>query len=213
MRLSRLSVEQALSRAQTFRRKGEIKEAKILLQSILQSFPGNKRAQKALSQIEKQNCDNELTRAPEHIINHLITLYNQGKLSAVVSEAQNLVKKYPDTFVIWDLVGVAAAQIGELECAIDAFKKVITLDPDYADAYNNLGNVLYSQGKLQDAEKAYTYAIHRKNNYAEAYNNLATVLKDFGKLDKAFELCSKAIAVKPDYAEAYTTIGTILNHK
>ena len=211
VRLSRLSVEQALSRAQTFRRKGEIKEAKILLQSILQSFPGNKRAQKALSQIEKQNCDNELTRAPEHIIHHLITLYNEGRLSAVVSEAQNLVKKYPDTFVIWNLLGVAAAQIGELECAINAFKKALHINPNQAAIYSNIGNVLKDQGKVHEAIDMFSYALELKNDHPQSHNNLGNALKDLNKFEEALASYEHALSLKPDYAEAYHNMGTVFS--
>ena len=211
MRLARLSVEQALSKAQTFKRKGEIKEAKILLQSILQTFPGNKRAQKALLQIEKQNCDNEFTNAPEYLVHHLITLYNEGKLSAVVSEAQNLVKKYPDTFVIWNLLGVAAAQIGELECAIDAFKKALHLNPNQAAIYSNIGNVLKDQGKVHEAIDMFSCALELKNDHPQSHNNLGNALKDLNKFEEALASYEHALSLKPDYAEAYHNMGTVFS--
>ena len=49
-----------------------------------------------------------------------------------------LAKKYPETFTVWKILGSLSAQIGELDKAIEAFKKCILLQPNYADAYINI---------------------------------------------------------------------------
>ena len=85
----------------------------------------------------------------ENQIQHLIKLYNQGKLGEVFDQTSSLTKQYPNSLGLWNLLGISAAQIGKLDKAIVAFKKVISIKPDYADAYNNMGNALKGQGKLE----------------------------------------------------------------
>ena len=146
----------------------------------------------------------------ENQIQHLIKLYNQGKLGEVFEQTSTLTKQYPNSLVLWNLLGASAAQTGKLDEAIDAFKKAISIKPDYADAYNNLGNALQEQGKLEEAIEAYNKALTIKPNYDEAYNNMGNALKEQGKLDKAIEAFTKALSIKPEYAEAYYNMGIAL---
>ena len=55
-------------------------------------------------------------------------------------------------------MGNALQEQDKLEEAIEAYKKVISVNPDYAEAYNNMGNALQDQGKFNDAIKAYKKA-------------------------------------------------------
>ena len=98
----------------------------------------------------------------ENQIQHLIKLYNQGKLEEVFEQTSTLTKQYPNSCMLWNLLGISAAQIGKLDKAIDAFKKAISIKPDYADAYNNMG----CQGKLEEAIEAYNKVLSIKPDYA-----------------------------------------------
>ena len=148
--------------------------------------------------------------APKEELQSLMTLYNNGQLALVVEQAQTLTKKYPRALDIWNLMGVSAAQIGQLDQAIFAFKRVLTIKPDYADAYNNMGNALKDQGKLEEAIDAYNKALAIKPDYADAYNNMGNALQEQGKLEEAIEAYNKALAIKPDYADAYNNMGNSL---
>ena len=94
----------------------------------------------------------------KNAINELLKLFNQGHLSAALEQAQTLTQQYPDAFIVWNILGASAAQIGHLDKAINAFKRVLTIKPDYVDAYNNLGNVLKAQGQLEGSIAAYKRA-------------------------------------------------------
>ena len=108
----------------------------------------------------------------ENQIQHLIKLYNQGRLGEVFEQTSTLTKQYPNSFMLWNLLGTAAAQISKLEIAMDAFETAISIKPDYALAYYNMGNVLKNQGKLEEAIESYNKAISIKPDYAEAWNNI-----------------------------------------
>src|SRR5580700_11328956 len=53
--------------------------------------------------------------------------------------------------VMWDKVGIAYHQLGELESARKAYERAIKFDKTYADAINNVGTVLYAQKKYRGA--------------------------------------------------------------
>ncbi|MCP3689820.1 MAG: tetratricopeptide repeat protein, partial [Gammaproteobacteria bacterium] len=105
-----------------------------------------------------------------------------------LEQAQELVQQYPSAFIIWNIMGAAAAQTGRLEEAVDAFKKVTVLNPGYANGHNNLGIALKEQNKLEEAITAYQKALTHKPDYAEAYLNMSLAELLLGNFDKGFEL-------------------------
>ena len=208
--MAKLFVDQTLSKAKSYARKGETEEAKKLYQNVLQAFPKNGRAQKGLDALNKPKQFNSTQNPPQETINQLIDLYNQGQWAAVVEKAQALTRQYPNAPFIWNILGVAAAKTGQIDLAINAFKRVIAIKPDHAEAYYNMGNVLKGQGKLEEAIEAYNKALSLKPDYANACNNMGNVLKDQGKLEEAIEAYKKALLLKPDYADTYHNMGVVL---
>lgn len=146
---------------------------------------------------------------PKEIINQLMRLYNEGKLGEVVNQGQVLLKKYPEAFIVWNILGAANKSLGRIEKASEAFKQVTELNLNYADGFNNFGVTLKEQGKFDEAIEAYKKAVSLKPDYAEAYSNMGILLKVQGKFDEAIEVSKKAISLKPDHAEAYFNIADI----
>ena len=139
--MAKLSVEQALLKAKSHVKKGKIQEAQELYKSVLQAFPKNKRAQQGLAALNKSNQPNATQSPPQETINQLIELYNQGQLAAVFEQAQALTKQYTKAPIIWNILGAAAAQTGQIDEAINALKRVIAIKPDYAETHTDVGNV------------------------------------------------------------------------
>ena len=208
--MEKFSVDQALFKAKSHENKGEIKEAQKLYNDVLQAFPKNKRARQGLAALNKPEQANATQSLPRDTINQLINLYNHGQLAAVVEQAQALTAKYPDAFIIWNVLGAAAAQTGQMNKAINAFQRVIAIKPDYAEAYYNMGNALREQGKLDEAIASYNKALSLKPDYAEAYYNIGNALKEQGELDEAIASYNKALSLKPDYADAHNNLGVSL---
>ena len=208
--MANLSVEQAFMKIKSHVKKDEIIEATKLYQVILQAFPKNLRAQQGLVALNKTRQNNVTQSPPHEAIDQLVNLYNQRQFSVVVKQAQDITNQYPEAIIVWNILGVSAAEIGMLDEAIEAYNKAISLKPDYADAYYNMSNAFKDQGKLEKAIKYYNKSISLNPNFADAYYNMGNVLKDQGKLDEAIEAFNKAISLKPDYADAYSNMGNAL---
>ena len=203
-------MDQALLKAKSYAKKGEIEEAQQLYQAVLQAFPMNKRAQKGLAALNKSKQSAATQSPPQEVINQLINLYNQGQLGAVVEQAQAFTEQYPEAFIIWNILGAANKGLGRVQAASEAFKKVTELNPTYADGFSNLGITLKDQGKFDEAIASYNKALSLKPDYADAYNNMGNALQDQGKPDEAIASFNKALSLKPDYAEAYNNMGAAL---
>ena len=88
--MAKLSVDQALLKAKSYAKKGELEEAKKLYQAVLQAFPKNKRAQQGLAALNKPRQPAATQSPPQETINQLLNLYNQGQFLTVVEQAQAL---------------------------------------------------------------------------------------------------------------------------
>ena len=205
--MTKLSVEQALLKGKSHEKKGEFAEAKELYEGVLRSFPKNKRVQQSLANLAKRHPKAAVKGPSQEIINQLATKYNKGQLCHVVEQAMALTRQYPETHVIWNILGAANKGLGNNIEAEIAFKKVTMLNPNFAQGFSNLGVVLQEQGKLEEALEAFRKALLITPNYAEAYHNMGVALKDQGKPEKAIEAYKKALSIKPDYAEAYNNMG------
>ena len=175
--LDSLKLNQALRLAEKKAKEGNIEEANRIYQDILAKFPKNKRALNGLAVVNKTEQSAATQGPPQETINQLINLYNQGQLAAVVEKAKALTLQYPNAFVVWNILGAAAAQTGQIDLAIIAFQRVIAITPDHADTYNNIGNVLLKQGKLEETMAAYVKALSLKPDFPEAWNNIAFPLQ------------------------------------
>ena len=210
--MAKLTTEQTMFRATSHEKKGEVDQARMLYKAILDAFPNNKRAQQALTALDKPNTvvSNKGTNPPQDQLDALVELYNKGQLSAAVDKAQLLVLDFPSSFLLWNILGAANAGLRRLPEAEVGFRKAAELNPNYADAHSNLGATLQDQGKLEGAIEAYQRALKIKPDHADAHYNMGNVLKDQGKRDEAIESYQLALKIKPDYANAHNNMGIVL---
>ena len=148
--------------------------------------------------------------APEEVVNALVTLYHQGKFDDVLSRSSHLIKEYPHTFVLHNIVGAISFEKGHKEVAIKHFRKAIELRPHHPHAYNNLGTALIDISEYQEAKSNLKKAIELQPDYAEAYNNLGNVYKEMEEYNMAISKYKKAIKLNPEYHEAYNNLGAAL---
>ncbi|MDC1411073.1 tetratricopeptide repeat protein [Amylibacter sp.] len=205
-----LSLEQAFERAEYHVEKGEVAEARKFYQAIITALPNNERAQQALFSLPKIQVSTDTQSPPQEVIYQLASLYDSGQLTSIVEQAQTLTKQYPKAFIIWNILGAAHKDLGDIKKASQAFKKVTKLKPTYADGFNNYGVTLKEQGRLEEAIEGFEKAIFLKPDYDEAYFNMGITLQEKGKLEEAIEAFEKEIFLKPDYVDAYNNMGNAL---
>ena len=210
--MAKLSVEQALTKAKSHTKKGEVAEAQALYATILKSFPNNKKAQQRLNALGGGGQHQYVAELgpPQAVIDELINLLNQGQLTQVLEQASRLSQLFPSSIFLYNICGVVYKGLGHIDASIEAYKKALVINPDYAEAHYNMGNAFFEHGKLNESIEAYYKAVTIKPDYAEAYTNMGRALKRKGKLEEAIEAYKKGLTIKPDYAGAYYNMGNAL---
>jgi tetratricopeptide (TPR) repeat protein len=94
--------------------------------------------------------------------------------------------------------------------AIDAYRRVVSIDPTYAAAWNNLGLLLHRLGRYDEARDAYESALAQDATCCEAVYNLGSLAEDRGELEEAVRCYRQALALSPDYGDAHFNLAGAL---
>ena len=169
----------------------------------------------AFDQLEKRILESStnLQDPPTGQLQPIINIYTQGQLEQALFDASQMLERFPNSAVLYNIAGASNAGLMQFDEAIDNFKQALKINPDNAGTYNNIGNALKEKGDQEEAIASYEQALRIKPDYAEAYYNLGVALKDNGDLEEAIASYKKAIKIKPDYFEAYNNMGVALQDK
>jgi len=96
------------------------------------------------------------------------------------------------------------------EDAIDAYRRVVSIDPTYAAAWNNLGLLLHRMGRYDEASEAYLSALNQDPQCCEAAYNLGSLHEDRGAIEDAIGDYRRALELSPDYADAHFNLAGAL---
>lgn len=100
--------------------------------------------------------------------------------------------------------GIDAAQSGELDQAVAAFRKAVEVDPTDAEAWDSLGVVLVRAGDEARGVEAFRRALRAAPGHPEAHRNLAVVLDRQGRAAEAARhyraFLAKSLGDSPDRA-------------
>ena len=142
----------------------------------------------------------------------LLSLGEYDEVIAVTHESRLFQKEIDPE--IWNFVGLAYWNKGDLENAQRAYQKSIALDRKYPIPLNNLGTLhLYQYQKTNDpteytkALDCFSQAIELDPFYSDAHHGLGVAYVGGRKYDSAIACFKKALELRPDHALAMFYLG------
>ena len=105
--------------------------------------------------------------------------------------------------------GLGLAKQGDLEGAVQAYRKAVDLDPNYCDAMDNLGQLNRRQGRLDEAILWYKRSIKVLPGNPVPHQNLASAYIRQGKLQEAIPEYEILIKIDPENPEGYYGLGHV----
>lgn len=223
------AVEILFLKAKNAEKQGNRAEAVRLYRNILDQFPANDRAQKALTQLLAQQQQQQQQQAsdpsqdlpppasglkpgplPKAIIDELAGLLQSRNAAAVIARVEALVPQYLDAAPLLEALGKAYLQMERAKPAANAFAQAISLQPDHAEAHFHLGTALLRQGKAKAALAVFRKTATLMPDYPGTYLNIANALKELGRPEEAVDALRQALAIKPDFMEALFNLANTL---
>lgn len=173
---------------------------------------------------EQQSCvllQDESTRLYKQIIQALAIVLTDLGTQVKVANGPGWKEYYKQALAIAPSysaahynLGVAAAECGDSEEAVQCYQKAVELEPRYAEAWCNLGVIYKSQGRLDQAIAAYEAALISaptvemiKLNLATALTEKGTALKTSGDLVGGIKIYERALALCPKHGETLYNLG------
>jgi tetratricopeptide (TPR) repeat protein len=170
--------------------------------SVLISLPLAAAAQSTLT--PEQHGDLYMARK---MYREAIDTYRMG-LQSAQAEGSVVRDKKENSAILWDKIGIAYHQLGDLNGARKSYENAIKLDKKYADAINNVGTVFYAQKKYRSAISRYNRALQFAPDSASIWSNLGTAWYARGKFDLMTQAYTKALQLDPEVFEKHGSVGT-----
>ncbi len=105
--------------------------------------------------------------------------------------------------------GVVLFHSGDMEGAIDLFRRAIEINPEYVHAYISLGSAQLRLDQIDAAERSFRRAIEFDAENSLAYLGLGQAYKLFGSTDEAITYVERALELDPENADAAFTLALI----
>ena len=150
---------------------------------------------------------------PSDQLQAIISIFTQGQLQQALSDASQMLEKFPNSAVLYNIAGASNAGLMQFDAAIDKYKQSLKIKPDYAKAYNNMAVALNHKGDSKAAVDSCKQALKIDPDYADAYNNMGIALNDKGDRDAAIDSYKQALKINPHDAEVYNNMGVALVEK
>ena len=187
-------------------------EAHQLLQSRRATEPENLQCLLALSRTQeaaeaKATLDLAARLAPDspQPLFERALFYRDRATERALQEAEELVRRWPDSADFWYLKGELLRMLSRFEASIQAYDRAIALDPDYALAWLFKAEMLRTLGQpfIEAAQRA--VELSPQESHALAY--LCQAYFFAGDYEKAIETGKRAVALRPDEQEAWHFVG------
>ena len=164
-----------------------------------------------ISGLKHIDTDNMSGDPPEDQQQLVMDLHSQGEFQQTLDLAAQMLEKFPNSSVLFNIQGAAHVGFKRYDDAIDCFSKAIQIDPSYAAAHNNMGSAFAERGDLDRAVVSYSRAIEINPLLAQAHNNLGSARRATGDTRGAVESFRYAIEIDPSYAAPHNNLGRALH--
>ena len=109
-----------------------------------------------------------------------------------------------------DMRGLALLGLGQIESAINSFKRALDYDDEYAGVCVNMGSAYRLKGDLNEAALWFEKAIKLDQDNKQAHNNLGISFFERSDLTRAEKSIRYALSIDPDFAEAHFNLSRVL---
>lgn len=200
---------------------GKTDEALAAFQTLLKSHPENVNAEGAVAQLyinkgdynaAYQSASKAMKRFPDAAflaISAATAAIKLNKSDEALRLMDALVAKDPKMDYAYYIRGMALDAQGQIQQAIGAYSKSISLKPDFASAYYNRGADFYSISRYNEALKDLNKLLELDNTWSIGYNKRGLTNYALGNIDAAVADYTKTIALQPESTIPYANRGLI----
>lgn len=118
-------------------------------------------------------------------------------------------KYHPKNARLYLNLGNTYYEKGEIEKAIEQYRKSIEMNQNYAVAYGNIGSAYLNKGDRERAEEYLVKAIELRKEYPIAHYNLGIIYLQKGRIREAMEELEVSTEQLPQFYQAWNMLGRV----
>jgi tetratricopeptide (TPR) repeat protein len=130
-------------------------------------------------------------------------LHSTGRLAEAAAVCEQILTLAPAEAGALHLLGVMAAQSGDLKRATELLRRALEINGSSVNAHFNLGKLLWQQGAHGEALASFERAIALRPDFAEAHLHRGYTLRVLERPEEALASFEAATSFRPNLAEAF----------
>ena len=138
---------------------------------------------------------------------------SSGRLDEAVAAFTELLELHPDDQVASHGLGLAYLRMGEIDKAIESYKRAIKSKTEYLPTLTQLANIYRDQGLNEKAEETIQHFIDTFGDHPRIHHASASRFLLDGDYDLALSEINKALSLGPAYPRTILLKGRILFYK
>jgi predicted O-linked N-acetylglucosamine transferase (SPINDLY family) len=147
---------------------------------------------------------------PVDALRSVLAFQQLGDHAKAIARLQRLLRSHPDHADALNLLAISLHAIGEVNDALTAIRKAISVRPDAPGFHTNAGVFAVATGDFAAGMAHYRRALELDPECADACNNLGAVLLRIGRPEQAELALRRALEIEPDSANARVNLGNVL---
>jgi len=149
--------------------------------------------------------------APAPAIEQAVRLLQLHDDAGAARICERVLERDPGMAKAWELLGVAALNLGDYPLACERFEQVLALAGDDAQALANAAEANRRADRCDRALELIGRALVLKPGFAPFLHIHVLALESSWRNDEALAACRAALALHPDFARLHTSYMTLLN--
>ena len=106
-------------------------------------------------------------------------------------------------------MALAFQQRGQLDDALQVYRRILEAAPDHPDIVHFYGVLLHQLGRSEEAIATIERSLELEPDRAECYNNLGIIFRALERYDEAVAAYARATELDPRHANAYNNLGVL----
>jgi tetratricopeptide (TPR) repeat protein len=123
---------------------------------------------------------------------------------------QHVLHLFPEDYLTLNNLGLAYAEQGDLNAAVNAFSRALAIKPEFSEAHFNLGEIFEKQSRFEEALSQYLQAQLSEKQLARVYDRVAVYMAGRNRIEQAATYFDTALTYWPDSPEIETNYGLAL---
>lgn len=137
-------------------------------------------------------------------------LLHRGEYLDAATKFRETIRDYPDLIDIRLELGDALAGLGDMDGALEEYRRVIQRDPQVTLAHLKIAMLLMAKRHWKEAQAALNTALAQQPSWPQVHYALGLVRYSLGDTAGAIEAFRRVVELKPDSADAHYQLGLLL---